>query len=95
MPIKHLKASFQCSHAATAESFVLTSLVQLLCRTSKICWFDDDQFRNIVDDAKTFLDKGTSEGSTVSFCLPTPQNPQEGRMNALQGLEEDTNLMSM
>ena len=45
---------------------MLTSLVQLLCRTSKLCWFDDEHFRSIVDDAKTFLEKGTSGGSMVS-----------------------------
>lgn len=35
----------------------MTSLVQLLCRMTKLCWFDDDAFHNIVDDAKTFLEK--------------------------------------
>lgn len=44
---------------------MVTSLVQLLCRTTKICWPDDDQFRSIVDDSKTFLEKGTSGGSMV------------------------------
>lgn len=36
---------------------MVTSLVQLLCRMTKLCWFDDDAFRNIVDDAKQFLEK--------------------------------------
>ena len=36
---------------------MVTSVVQLLCRTTKLCWYDDDAFRKIVDDSKRFLDK--------------------------------------
>lgn len=50
---------------------MITSLVQLLCRTTKLCWFDDDNFRNIVEDAKAFLTKGTG-GSPVSPCGTLP-----------------------
>lgn len=35
------------------------SLVQLLCRTAKLGWFDHDAHRAIVEDAKRFLEKGT------------------------------------
>ena len=52
------------SRGAQLESYVTTSLVQLLCRTTKLCWFDDDHFKTIVDDAKTLLAKGSS-GSPV------------------------------
>ena len=45
------------SRGTSLESFVVTSVVQLLCRTTKLCWYDDDAFRNIVEDAKQFLDK--------------------------------------
>ena len=55
---------------------MVTSLVQLLCRTSKLCWFDDDQFRNIVDDAKTFLEKGTTGRSMVRTLVYTFRFPK-------------------
>lgn len=55
-----------CSRGTQLEGYVITSLVQLLCRTTKLCWFDDDHFRTIVEDAKAFLTKGTG-GSPVSF----------------------------
>ena len=48
------------SRGAQLEPYVTTSLVQLLCRTTKLCWFDDDHFKTIVDDAKTLLAKGSS-----------------------------------
>mmetsp|Transcript_24027 Transcript_24027/g.60483 ORF Transcript_24027/g.60483 Transcript_24027/m.60483 type:complete len:1061 (+) Transcript_24027:348-3530(+) len=40
------------------EPYVVTSMVQLLCRTTKLGWFDDDQHRNIVEDSKRFLERG-------------------------------------
>ena len=46
-----------CSRGPRLESFVVTSVLQLLCRTTKLCWYDDDAFRNIVADAKRFLEK--------------------------------------
>ncbi|KAK9818400.1 hypothetical protein WJX72_012091 [[Myrmecia] bisecta] len=51
------------------ETFVSTSLVQLLCRMTKLCWFDDDSFRLIVDDAKRFLEKGSTGGSPGHYLL--------------------------
>ena len=50
------------SRGPALEGFVVTALIQLLCRTTKLCWFDDDQFRAIVANAKRFLEKGSSVG---------------------------------
>lgn len=52
--------SYANSRGAQLEPYVTTSLVQLLCRTTKLCWFDDDHFKTIVDDAKSLLAKGSS-----------------------------------
>lgn len=60
-----LTGLIECSRGTQLEGYVITSLVQLLCRTTKLCWFDDDHFRIIVEDAKAFLAKGTG-GSPVS-----------------------------
>ena len=46
-----------------------TSLIQLLCRTTKLCWFDDDAFRNIVDEAQHFLEKGLQPGMSDYYFL--------------------------
>jgi hypothetical protein len=48
----------------------VTSVVQLLCRTTKLCWYDDDAFRKIVDDSKRFLDKVRPK--LESQAEPTP-----------------------
>ena len=56
--------TLQCRRGPTLEQYVTVQLVQLLCRTTKLCWFDDDRFRGIVQDAQQLLEKG----SQVRLC---------------------------
>lgn len=39
---------------------MVTSLIQLVARMTKLGWFEEDAYRTIVDDSKTFLDRGTT-----------------------------------
>ncbi|KAL3148536.1 hypothetical protein ABBQ38_013973 [Trebouxia sp. C0009 RCD-2024] len=48
------------SHGAGLETFVTTSLIQLICRMTKLCWYDEDQYRKIVDDASHLLELGAA-----------------------------------
>eukprot|EP00882_Tetradesmus_deserticola_P016315 GHRQ01017417.1.p1 GENE.GHRQ01017417.1~~GHRQ01017417.1.p1 ORF type:complete len:285 (+),score=122.06 GHRQ01017417.1:116-856(+) len=41
------------------EAFVCTSVVQLLCRTVKLAWFDSEAPRAIVDEAKALMERGS------------------------------------
>lgn len=43
------------------EQYVITSLLQLLCRISKIGWFEDESMRLVADEGKTFLEMHTKE----------------------------------
>ncbi len=63
------------SRGPSLQPFVVTSLVQLLCRTTKLCWFDDDHFSRIVEDAKRLLEKGSQGGSHVRPGLAPPAQP--------------------
>ncbi len=45
------------------------SLVQLLCRTAKLGWFDADTHRQIVEDAKRFLERGAKEPSPQHYLV--------------------------
>ena len=65
IPLLLLDNTCLCSRGPGLEPFVVTSLVQLLCRTTKLCWFEDDQFSRTVEDAKRLLEKGSQGGSTV------------------------------
>jgi hypothetical protein len=48
-----------CRHGPTMEAFVCTSVVQLLCRTVKLAWFDSDAPRAIVDECKALMERGS------------------------------------
>ncbi|CAH9134813.1 unnamed protein product [Cuscuta epithymum] len=39
------------------ESFVTTSLIQLVCRVTKYGWFEDDSFRDVVKESTNFLNQ--------------------------------------
>ena len=40
------------------EEFVLTSLLKLMCRITKLGWFDGPEHRDIISDVTKFLDSG-------------------------------------
>lgn len=44
----------------TLEPYVVTSLIQLICRMTKLGWFEDDAMRLVADEGKVFLDKGVT-----------------------------------
>ena len=51
---------FCCRHGPGLENFVTPSLIQLICRMTKLCWYEEDQYRKIVDDASHLLEKGAA-----------------------------------
>ena len=61
--------SYISSRGPTLEPFVVTSLVQLLCRMSKLGWFEDDGFRSLVDDGKAVLEIGSRDASQSHYLL--------------------------
>ncbi|GJP36962.1 hypothetical protein CLOM_g1463 [Closterium sp. NIES-68] len=61
LDIRNYIVSFLATKGPKAQSFVTASLVQLLCRISKLGWYDDERFRDIVDECTKFLAQGTAE----------------------------------
>ena len=51
-----------------------TSLIQLLCRMTKLGWFEDDAYRGLADEARNFLEKGTTVRHNRG-CLSSPALP--------------------
>lgn len=45
-----------------------TSLIQLLCRMTKLGWFEDDAYRVLADEARNFLEKGTTVRLGLVWC---------------------------
>ncbi|KAH6554840.1 hypothetical protein KP509_1Z302800 [Ceratopteris richardii] len=55
LDIRNYIVSYLGTRGRELQSFVSTSLIQLLCRITKLGWYDDDRFRDIVKEAMTFL----------------------------------------
>ena len=39
------------------QPFVIASLIQLLCRLTKLGWLDGDRFRDVVKESTNFLEQ--------------------------------------
>jgi len=57
------------SKGPVLQHFVVVQLVQLLCRTVKLGWFDHDSHRNIVEDCKVLMDKGSPPHYLLSLRI--------------------------
>lgn len=67
--MKNYFLTYLDSNCTRLEHFVSVSLVQLLCRTAKLGWFDADTHRQIVEDAKRFLERGAKEPSPQHYLV--------------------------
>mmetsp|Transcript_992 Transcript_992/g.1252 ORF Transcript_992/g.1252 Transcript_992/m.1252 type:complete len:1105 (-) Transcript_992:236-3550(-) len=61
--IRNYILSYLASKGPHLDNFVITSLIQLVCRITKLGWFDDVQHREIVDEVTKFLQ------ATVDHCI--------------------------
>lgn len=55
LDVRNYTLGYLANRGPNCQVFVVTSLIQLLSRTTKLGWFDDDQYQGIVDDAKRLL----------------------------------------
>jgi exportin-7 len=51
------------------QSFVIASLIQLLCRLTKFGWLDDDRFRDVVKESTNFLEQGSSDHYAIGLRI--------------------------
>jgi len=61
--IRNYILTYLASHGPRLEDFVITSLTQLVCRITKLGWFDDVQHRELVEEVTKFLQ------ATVDHCI--------------------------
>ncbi|XP_074320623.1 uncharacterized protein LOC141657333 isoform X2 [Silene latifolia] len=55
--IRNLAINYLAARGAELEHFTMISVIQLLSRVTKVSWFDDDIFREIVRDTMTFFNQ--------------------------------------
>jgi len=55
--------TYLAEKGSTIDNFVLTSVIKLVCRITKLGWFDDVTHRELPDQVKRFLE------ATVDHCV--------------------------
>jgi exportin-7 len=61
--IRNYVLTYLANNGTQLESFVVTSLIKLVCRITKLGWFDDPVHRELADDVTKFLQ------ATVEHCI--------------------------
>uniref|UniRef100_A0A803LT89 Importin N-terminal domain-containing protein n=1 Tax=Chenopodium quinoa TaxID=63459 RepID=A0A803LT89_CHEQI len=57
LQIRNHVVNYLASRSANLEHFVATSLIQLVCRVSKLGWFVDDKFQELISDSVNFMNQ--------------------------------------
>ncbi|XP_010543785.1 PREDICTED: exportin-7 isoform X2 [Tarenaya hassleriana] len=60
LDIRAYIVNYLATRGPELQSFVIASLIQLLCRLTKFGWFDDDKFRDVVNESTNFLNQASS-----------------------------------
>jgi exportin-7 len=61
--IRNYVLSYLANNGPQLQDFVVTSLIKLVCRITKLGWFDDPVHRELADDVTKFLQ------ATVDHCI--------------------------
>lgn len=65
LDIRNYVVGYLATRGPELQTYVTGSLIQLLCRITKLGWYDDDRFRDIVKDSMNFLSQSTTE----HYCI--------------------------
>ncbi|KAL8129299.1 hypothetical protein V2J09_018454 [Rumex salicifolius] len=87
LQIRDHLVNYLASRGRNLESFVMTSLIQLLCRLTKFSWLDDDRFKELVKICASFLDQETFQyeiGLKILNQLTTEMNTQNPELTFMQ-----------
>ncbi|WOL16370.1 exportin-7-like isoform X2 [Canna indica] len=69
LDIRNYVVTYLASRGPELQNFVVGSLIQLLCRVTKFGWFDDDRFREIVNESTNFLSQGSSGHYSIGLKI--------------------------
>ncbi|XP_020528285.1 exportin-7 isoform X3 [Amborella trichopoda] len=61
LDIRNYIISYLARRGPELPSYVTGSLIQLLCRVTKLGWYDDDRFRDVIKECMNFLSQATSD----------------------------------
>ncbi|KAK9170577.1 hypothetical protein Syun_002717 [Stephania yunnanensis] len=68
LDIRNYLINYLATRGPELQPFVTASLVQLFCRVTKFGWFDDDRFKDVVNESMDFL-KATSDHYAIGLKI--------------------------
>ena len=68
LEIRNYSLNYLATHAHTLQDFVVGSLAKLVCRITKLGWFDSAEHREIIDETNKFLE-ATVEHKVIGLKL--------------------------
>ncbi|XP_019090240.1 PREDICTED: exportin-7-like isoform X2 [Camelina sativa] len=69
LDIRAYIVNYLATRGPKMQSFVIASLIQLLCRLTKFGWLDDDRFRDVVKECTNFLEQGSSDHYAIGLRI--------------------------
>uniref|UniRef100_A0A1J3EQ27 Exportin-7 n=1 Tax=Noccaea caerulescens TaxID=107243 RepID=A0A1J3EQ27_NOCCA len=69
LDIRAYIVNYLATRGPKMQSFVIASLIQLLCRLTKFGWLDDDRFRDVVSESTNFLEQGSSDHYAIGLRI--------------------------
>ena len=69
LDIGNYVVTYLASKGQELQSIVTTSLILLLCRITKLGWYDDERFRDVVKEATKFLAQGFGEHFLIGLKI--------------------------
>ncbi|XP_057249180.1 putative disease resistance RPP13-like protein 1 isoform X2 [Beta vulgaris subsp. vulgaris] len=69
LQIRNRVINYLATRSADLENFVTTSLIQLVCRLTKIGWFGDGKFQEFISDSVKFLNEPESSCYAIGLKM--------------------------
>jgi len=67
LDIRDYLINYLATRGPELQSFVTTSLIQLLCRITKLGWFEDDKFREALKNSMNFLNQARPDHYAIGL----------------------------
>ncbi|XP_010495084.1 PREDICTED: exportin-7-like [Camelina sativa] len=81
LDIRAYIVNYLATRGPKMQSFVIASLIQLLCRLTKFGWLDDDRFRDVVKESTNFLEQGSSDHYAIGLRILDQLVPEMNQPN--------------
>lgn len=69
LDIRNYLINYLATRGPELQSYVIGSLIQLLCRVTKFGWFEDDRFREVVKESMNFLSQASPDHYAIGLKI--------------------------